>query len=94
MIRIVVAFNNAERGGHVIMIMMNIMIIFYEHDHDDHNYYYADDNGVIRIVVPFNSRKQLGTCSRAGILELLSLNGTMMRMMMSMMTIIEWGKQQ
>ena len=31
---------------------------------------------MIRIVVPFNSRKQLGTCSRAGILELLGLNGT------------------
>ena len=53
-----------------------------DHYHYDHCYQQADDNGVIRIVVPFNSRKQLGTCSRAGILELLSLSGMTMRMMM------------
>ena len=60
----------------------DLTIISYDHDDDDHNYQQADDNGVIRIVVAFNSRKQLGTCSRAGILELLSLSGMTMRMMM------------
>ena len=63
-----------------------------DHYHYDHCYQQADDNGVIRIVVPFNSRKQGHVVGREFWSYSVSMALTMGMIIMSMM-IIEWGKR-